>query len=62
MSQQMVMRDDVFVIAVLHEKTARNDAQLDKAQPRVQFQRRDIRRDDCIELQNFEKRLHFLKF
>ena len=48
------MRDDVFVMTILHEKAARNDAELDKAQSGVQFQRRLIRCDDCVELQNAE--------
>ena len=53
----MVMRDDVFVMAILHEKATRNDAQLDKAQTGVQLQRRMIRRNDRVELQDFESQL-----
>lgn len=52
--QHPVVGDDIRKIAILHAKTARNDAHLRKAQPGIEPQRCRIGADDSIKLQYAE--------
>ena len=48
------MRDDVLVVPVLEQESLGNHTELRKAELFVEFERRGVRRDDGVELQNLE--------
>ena len=50
----MIVRTDIFIMPVLHEKAIRDRAQLYKSQPLIQVSRVDIVFHDCIKLKDPE--------